>query len=393
MRYTYTTSLSKIFDYAGNRKIYLFGTDYLAEVIYKNILSMGRDIEAFIDQDSAIDSFCEHKVINAYELMYEEKNSFYVVAFRFSGHAEIYSVLKSMGLEIKKDFWLAAHGGIIEEYTSVDSLLGFTREDDSEPFIGYKTFGDSNEFDLSIVTLGGSTSDPTMGNVKTWSEQLYDNLSQNESIVVYAGGLGGYGTGQELLKFIRDWQILKPDIVITLDGYNDVFFQTMLNNHPYMHRYYDKCFKYWESLKPIVPETLDMRKAHNITHGPEYSESDVNMYLSNIRSIHAISEEFGIKHFAILQPMILSGNAIIDESIQEIYRIWRNLSDYNEQLAQRIPLFVQEIQAELYKYPYITDFTNIFDGLENVYMDVCHYTEYGHGVIANKIQDLILSHK
>lgn len=389
MKYTYTSSLSNIFDYIGKRKIYLYGTDYLSEVIYKNILSMGHDIEAFVDKDNEIEVFCNHKVINIYELKNEEKGSFYIVAFRFCGHADIYSTLKGMGLENKTDFWLASHGGVLDEYTAIDSLLGFTRIKKDEPFIGYKTFGDIKKAKLTIVTYGNSTSDPTMGSVKSWSEQLYESLSKNESVVVHAGAIGGYNTGQELFKFIRDNKNLKPDIVITFDGYNDVFYQTMLSNHPYLHKYYNKCFKYWGSYDPMAPDMLDMRNVKDITHGMEYSGSDVDYWLSNIRMIHAISNEFGIRHYAFLQPMILSGKAIIDESIQQIYKLYRELRDDNEKLAKRIPIFVKEVQERLDEYPYITDCTNIFDGLENTYMDHCHYTEYGHSLIEKRIEETI----
>ena len=75
-----------------------------------------------------------------------------------------------------------------------------------------------------ILTLGGSTTSgfyQSLSDGDTYPKELAD-LAQNEYFVLN-GGVGGYTSLQELLKFMRDGPRIKNlELVISLNGINEV---------------------------------------------------------------------------------------------------------------------------------------------------------------------------
>ena len=60
-------------------------------------------------------------------------------------------------------------------FLEYDIHLGTVHRKERNP--GFVTFGDEDKITtrtIRILTFGGSTSDPTYGNIKSWSEILYD---------------------------------------------------------------------------------------------------------------------------------------------------------------------------------------------------------------------------
>ena len=85
------------------------------------------------------------------------------------------------------------------------------------------------------MITGGSTTDDTFSNQKSWPSFLSKILKERKlSHVIYNGGIVGYNSSQELLKTIRDINILKPHIVISYSGINDFYRGTNDFIHPYI---------------------------------------------------------------------------------------------------------------------------------------------------------------
>lgn len=97
-------------------------------------------------------------------------------------------------------------GAVIDVF---DPLIGNTRVLEGE-LPGYVIFRDpdqtkTNDRAFRILTLGGSTSDPTTANVKSWSELLFDALrDMGIAVEIWAGGVVNYVAEQELKKLIRE---------------------------------------------------------------------------------------------------------------------------------------------------------------------------------------------
>jgi hypothetical protein len=103
-----------------------------------------------------------------------------------------------------------------------------------------------------IVCLGGSTTDPFLPRLKidleknysivangTWSEEL-SRMMEKEKIkgTVFCGGTSCYNVFDDLLKLLRDVLEIKPDIVISYGGVNDLGMRRdfkIHNRYSYIH--------------------------------------------------------------------------------------------------------------------------------------------------------------
>lgn len=391
MKYYYVKSLEKILEPVQKRKIILYGTEPLAQVIYHNLAYMGKEISYFVDDECMEDSLFGKEVRNPLELLYENKDDIYVICFTMKNHGQVYSRLLQYGLEFEKEFAIYNIGGYMQKFNAVDSLLGFTRIYENE--LNFQVYGDpQDEKAIRIMTLGGSTSDPTMGNVRTWPEQLYEEISKKYNVVVYSGGIGGYSIHQEFLKFMRDGLAIHPNIVISFDGYNDIAYQVSMEEYPYLHRYQKKFYDFMETRTPMAPDTLDMRAVNKIAHGMECPQiPDYENWYEAARNIYALAKEHGIHYFSFLQPIQGIGRPILDDSVLELKKSY--LSAYNREasLLEKTSDFVNGCRKYIEKNDYMTDLTDIFDGEEDVYYDVCHSTEKGHQIIAKNILKKITS--
>ena len=98
------------------------------------------------------------------------------------------------------------------------------------PIKGGQALGEYVVYDASksnkpiILTLGGSTTAgfyQNISNGETWPKILSEKLWQEYRVI--NGGVGGYGSLQELLKFMKDGpRFQKLAIVISLNGINEL---------------------------------------------------------------------------------------------------------------------------------------------------------------------------
>ena len=137
--------------------------------------------------------------------------------------------------------------------------------EDFESFTGFVVYGDRTDSSaIRIFALGGSTTDPifSLGGPSTgpgyeecWPKILQDLLNDvGIPAVVFNGGVAGYSSNQELLKLVRDVLPLKPDIVLSLSGINDLGFVHSVERHPMVHPHLDKTLR--TITQPSVPALL-----------------------------------------------------------------------------------------------------------------------------------------
>lgn len=93
-----------------------------------------------------------------------------------------------------------------------------------------KLYGNSKRNKINILILGGSTSDPLGSHFSgingTWPDQLGSYLSQydkNQFEIINAA-VGGATSSQELLRLILLLQQKEPNIIISLNGLNEIYF-------------------------------------------------------------------------------------------------------------------------------------------------------------------------
>ncbi len=259
---------------------------------------------------------------------------------------------------------------------AIDPIIGYSRADSEYP--GFIVFGNKKNCDIKIVTLGGSTSDPILENVRSYSEILYEMLSNvGYRVCIYAGGLSTYTCAQECLKLIKDVLQLKPDIVISYSGFNDFYnYHHYEKEHPFIRSYMPSLME--QLVKAgILNEMQNNVPIETVTLGIPDISTRAEFWIKCEKIMYAVCSEMNIKFHGILQPShisIFDYSTIGDTGIKE-----------SQNAYQEAKLYIKQ-----HNYSWLHDMTDIFDGNEKVYFDNCHVYEGGNRIIARHIMKIIL---
>lgn len=247
-------------------------------------------------------------------------------------------------------------------------LLGYSWQGDIE---GFMKFGSSKGNGIRIVTLGGSATDATLYNIKSYSEWLHEMLAaMGTEAEIFCGGVAGYVVSQELQKLCCDVIGLKPDIVISYSGINDAADFYTTGEHPFIRNYQtDNAVQMIHSGK-LKNTLFGNAKIQAVGLGLNYKGTKAKFWIDCERMMHAVCNEFGISFFAILQP-------------------WnQNSTDYYESCHS----FYNEARADVKdnRYDWMHDFSRLFDKDPDVFIDCCHVYERGNKKVARQILPYIL---
>lgn len=281
---------------------------------------------------------------------------------------------------------------------SLDPLLGFAYSMEDLPVSvsekkipGFVIIDDENDVDrekLKIVTLGGSTTSPYFEH--NWPKAFKTLLDkQGIASIIYNGGVNGYSTNQELLKFIRDVLPLKPDIVISLNGINDLGFIHSIRKHPMIHPYSNFVLK--SILKKGIISKQKDDAVNNINLGPSIESTPVQQWERNLRIVNSLAVEFSIKYMSFLQPTLGIGGYKSNE--KEGKMLQEYIDNMNPRYLQEVENFYIGARKKTEKYSYMKDIVDIFAGKENLYYNARHPNAKGYSIIANKIFNTLKSIK
>lgn len=382
--YNWKKSVEKVFEARSGRKVIICGTDVFSEEIVRTIKYLGIEIEYIIGEGDEFEGI-EIRPIN--KITEIDKNKYFVLVPVLCGHKEKYNFLVSLNLEIQKDFAIMGIGGYTELLNSIDSLLTLNRVGNGLP--GFKIFSNNRKEAYKIVVLGNSTSDATTGNIKSWSEFLYERLvSDNYPVKLYCGAITGYSSTQEYLKLNRDVVGLMPNLVISFSGYNDIKGNSTEENYPYVHKYQKKFYNFLQENPRLAPDSMYVRNVSKVTHGLPCMKEDYEIWVDNMRAMNAVCHEFGIQFRAFLQPMVEYHGPVKNQIQQEIVSEYYRLTD-SYSLIKATELFCIGAKKEIEKYPYIIDMTELFRNATDVFYDTCHCNEKGNLAIAYAVYDNI----
>ncbi len=276
--------------------------------------------------------------------------------------------------------------GVGSRLNYYDYLIGYTKKcRDGLP--GYTFFPPSEgikaeEDCYTILILGGSTSDPGTGNVISWPECLYNEIRRYyDNVRVICAGVVSHVASQELFKLIRDGYLFSPDLVISFSGVNDFSDHYQDNKNPFVLRY----------TKRILPKVAkkNILNEKDVTYDrvgfldslywkivvKEYSFgvdaptpiSRADHWIRCEKMMHAISHSIGADFIGILQP--------------------QNFADFEDpKVIVRNPNYA-EAKKKLSESTeeWLLDFTDVFEGQDNVFYDNCHVYGFGNRIIAKKI--------
>lgn len=242
---------------------------------------------------------------------------------------------------------------------------------------------DSSTDTLSIYISGGSTSD-ILFTIDNWPIHLFSKLkSENISFILYVAAVGGYGSSQELLKYMRDGSSISPDIVISYHGANE------FNNPYYVNKYSQdiyndyvrksKTTKLFPNLIYVVRNIIGLNN-YSLELHPIPKEAN-KQYEKNMKTFKVLAEGYGFNFYGILQPVAgIAGLVTNDYNEFQNNNIQGYLNFYPKALK-----FVNE-------HDYMHDFTNIFHHDKNPFMDECHLKSEFQHLIADSVYVIIKEH-
>ena len=252
----------------------------------------------------------------------------------------------------------------------------------------------SKEF-YKVYILGGSTSDPLMAVARrhgAWSMDFYNECRRVRECGVWNGGVGGYGSHQELLRLVRDIVPEKPDLVMSLHGPNELNrirkapFTTGFSNELIIQE--SKKGKVWlnnwwpntlSTLAIIRREDDQPARDREIYYGYDYSKrSAFENWKANVAMMDAIATSQGTTYITVLQPLVGWGEYKPTKGLPGMKR--------GKKYFQLVNDFYLEATAHCATVDYCIDVSKAFDGKPpGLYRDARHPNHDGNVIIAKAV--------
>ena len=395
-----------LFDRCAKRKTLIYGLGQEAIDLSKYLSHIGIDTASFIDEKHAGELFYEKQVISPIDIVYEKPESFFIIIAKAESYYDISrKVYLDLGLTEDLDFTYHAEVPMTKEAKCYDVTLSYNRIIDT--IEGFEVFGDKENPDAKlIVALGGSTTESTYLFIKGWVQYLSEILMQEHlPVKIYCGGVAGYSSSQELLKFIRDVLPMKPDVVLSYSGLNDLYgypkpTEKIRNGRPFItHFQVEFIEKIIEKLMPAnerFPVMHDLMWQENgnttVYYGLKNKKTASELWLDNTRIMHAIAKEFGFSFLSFFQPFAFNGFYELTEKQRIIYsrKSPTCIQDGYEKWGAPYAEDVKKIIRSIKNSDYIYDFSQIFEDYDGVYFDASHVYERGNMIIAQKIYEKLI---
>lgn len=242
-----------------------------------------------------------------------------------------------------------------------DPLVGYSKTY-SYGKIGWKQYGDEGIGRIRIMVLGNSTTSEEF-HPENWVSKIYSKLlQQNIQTTIYNGAYPDDDIVSELFRLLRDGYVLKPHIVISMSGSNNI------QKKKSMNQFNEARLIGWA--EQLAPEA-------KYCGGIDYEESQYSFWSRNLRLLRVISEFYGARFFGFLQPMniMMSHMSLHEKSMHE--------AEINIAGAK---VFEKEAcDGEGY-----INLMKIFEHQEEMFIDTMHYTNKAHGIIAEKVCEKIM---
>jgi peptidoglycan/LPS O-acetylase OafA/YrhL len=242
----------------------------------------------------------------------------------------------------------------------------------------------------SIYVLGGSTSDPYLAINKghhPWTYHLHNECRRNGfNCGIWNGGIGGFGTPQEIIKMVRDVMPSKPEIIIGLHGPNEL---NRNNRAPYtmgfqkeqMARLANDGSLWMGGYFPNVLTALSIIKTgddrpsqhQEIFYGTEPEQDPYERWAANVAMMNGIAESQGAVYRTVLQPIVGYGAYEVEPEL---------LSERTDDYFELVRSFYGRATAFCRTVEYCIDLSGLFDGKTGLFDDARHPNDKGNRIIA-----------
>lgn len=263
---------------------------------------------------------------------------------------------------------------------------------------GFKTHYTREKPDsvIRIAITGGSVAYGNQAET-TIAAQLETMLNKDQPKKQYEvinAGVPAYVIEQEFIMIQLVLQYYKPDIIVSLSGYNDLISADINRSNEGSrwlapHNWDDfRCIETNKNKKsvssrffglfPNIARLLDFgqRRAQDDKHLYEQLEKNshnmAQVYAQRVTDIHAFCAAKGIAYIHCLQPVN-----------------WEFRSAENPERNQALQQLYTAIQSQLDTCTYCHNFTSLFANSKTVFTDECHVTKAGNKTMAEEIRVLM----
>lgn len=297
---------------------------------------------------------------NIYEVTLNSYDAKFIIICEINSKklVRVCDTVESMGFSLlKKDYTALVPHEYSSEYAlkkyivKSDALTGWSIKY-SEDEECWKKYGKNKEADCVIMVLGDSTSAEVF-RPGSWVKELYNELRKRKiNVTIYNGAHAGNSVAYAFLRLLRDGYYLKPDIVISMSCINDMAYRKGCKNQ----------FN--------LGDSTGLSGVHS-------NESFYDFWLRNQKRMKLIAENDGAVFYSFLQPINMNKPF---ESLQE--KSWFELPTKKQGARE---FFERANDNEGY-----VNLLKLFWGDEDMYWDVCHYTEKANKVLADIVLQKIM---
>jgi lysophospholipase L1-like esterase len=291
-----------------------------------------------------------------------------------------------------------------------------------DKYSNYKmnNYGFRNSYDIEkekgrdvfrIMVLGGSTSwgSGASSNDSVWTKVIEDILRKKLTgkVEVLNAGCAGYTSFQESLYLQFKLLQFAPDLVIVMDGYNDLFMAALYTEEGYEPNasvQYDAEKRFFNesimaqalglvankshliSLLRRIAEKVRYERGQSLYGKGHLHDKGIRSYLENINTIESILNGRNIKSLFLLQPYM--GISKKHRSKEEEAMLLKNIqaNDYMVTLMEKLRTEYGRFAIDN-KLNY-HDLSGIYDDVtesETVWFDHIHLNDNGHRILAEKV--------
>lgn len=225
---------------------------------------------------------------------------------------------------------------------------------------------------------------------------------RNNTIIENHGQLG-YVSSQSFIAFTQRMKHEpKPDIVILIDGLNDIYsayqskiagieqnatsrkLRAELKTPKNILEFYWNNSYFVKYIRSILPKEKIAPFPHSKNRDEKLAHSIINIYNKNVDFINAIASNHNIKAICIWPPTIFDKPSLTEYE--------KKVAGMLDSFAPLYSLVKNLIQNDHYLDPRVINLSNLFlNEKKPTYIDPWHYNEYANSLIAKKINELITS--
>lgn len=331
-----------------NKKVLLCSEDNMSRELIRNIL---KTYSIEINREVCYQGDVKRGLDDIYSLADEEVEQcvLIIIALQREKRYQIVAAANDLGFSPELLNYASIHrtcyNGLAETKKLVyesDKLLGVSIDYTGiggKP--GWAIYGNETTADIRIMVLGGSTSSEIYY-PENWVSKLYHLCQKAQmNVVIFNGAHESNDVISELLRTIRDIHSLKPNIVISMSGVNNL-------------KKFDTCDKFFSS----------------------NNETAFELWYRIEKYLKLISESEGSEFFAILQPInIYMPHMSLKELLQFPAEADNNLAE---------SFFLQSRKDDFYY-----NLFDLFHHKESRFLDNCHYTNTANEELAKAVFGII----